>query len=311
MRAELADGSQVTYETGRRQHQQFCISIGVRPCPATENQLCLFATYLAKRGLRHATIKVYLGGVRHMHISLGHANPFDWPMERLRLLMKGTRRQSAKVRPEKKDLRRPVAPDTMRVLRQAWEDEEPRRNGRMLWAACCVGWFGFLRAPFDPALHLSLADLQVDNWRSPEWIKVRIKKSKTDPFRLGTTICLGKTGEDLCPVAAILSYLVERTLLPGPLFVFANGRPLRKDALVQHMQQALSSAGIDAGKYIGHSFRIGAATTAAAAGIEDSTIQTLGRWRSDSYQRYIRLQPEQLAPISKKLVGGCRAREKQ
>ena len=147
-------------------------------------------------------------------------------------------------------------------------------------------------ALFDPALHLSLADVQVDNWRSPEWVKVRIKQSKTDPFRLGATICLGRTGEDLCPVAAIVGYLVEGRLRPGPLFVFADGRPLRKDALVLRMQQALFSAGIDAGKYTGHSFRIGAAT-AAAAGIEDSMIQTLGRWRSDSYQRYIRLQLEQ------------------
>ena len=213
----------------------------------------------------------------------GHANPFDRPMERLRLLMKGARRESGKVRPE--DLRRPVTADTMRVLRQAWEREEPRRNGRMLWAACCVGWFGFLRAGeftvpkgalYNPALHLGLADLQVDDWRYPEWVKVRIKQSKTDPFRIGATICLGRTGEDLCPVAAILGYLVERSLQPGPLFVFADGRPLRKDALVQHMQQALSSAGIDVSKYIGHSFRIGAATTAAAAGIEDSRPWVVG-----------------------------------
>ena len=56
----------------------------------------------------------------------------------------------------------------------------------------------------------------------------------------------GRSGGQLaCPVAAILLYLVDRTLRPGPLFVFIDGRPLRKDALVQRMQQALTSAGID------------------------------------------------------------------
>ena len=121
---------------------------------------------------------------------------------------------------------------------------------------------------------------------------------------LGATIDLGWTGEDLWSVAAIQGYLVDRTLRPSPLFVFADGRPLRKAVLLQRMQQALASAGIHAGKYTGHSFRIGEATAAAAAGYEDSTMQTLGRWGSDSYQRYIRLRPEALAPINKRLVGG-------
>ncbi|KAJ4918189.1 hypothetical protein JOQ06_014324 [Pogonophryne albipinna] len=37
-----------------------------------------------------------------------------------------------------------------------------------------------------------------------------------------------------------------------------------------------------------HSFRIGAASTAARLGISDQTIQVLGRWSSQAYHTYIR-----------------------
>ena len=41
---------------------------------------------------------------------------------------------------------------------------------------------------------------------------------------------------------------------------------------MEHIQKALLSANLPAHLYAGHSFCIGAATTVAAAGIEDSTI---------------------------------------
>ena len=46
---------------------------------------------------------------------------------------------------------------------------------------------------------------------------------------------------------------------------------------------------MNAGCYAGHSRRIGAATTAAARGLEDSTIQMLCRWKSLAYLEYIRI----------------------
>lgn len=55
------------------------------------------------------------------------------------------------------------------------------------------------------------------------------------------------------------------------------------------MRSAPQQAGVDATKYSGHSFCIGAASTAAAVGVQDSTIKTLGRWQSSAYQLYVQI----------------------
>ena len=41
------------------------------------------------------------------------------------------------------------------------------------------------------------------------------------------------------------------------------------------LREVLQVAGVDQSKYSGHGFRIGAAITAAARGMEDSIIKTL------------------------------------
>ena len=67
------------------------------------------------------------------------------------------------------------------------------------------------------------------------------------------------------------------------------------------MREALQLSGVDITQYSGHSFRIGAASTAAAVGIEDSLIKTLGRWESTAYLSYVRVPQDRLAGVSKQL----------
>ena len=84
----------------------------------------------------------------------------------------------------------------------------------------------------------------------------------------------------------------------GALFRFQDGRLLTRQRFVEEVRKALQQAGVDQAKYCGHSFRIGAATTAAAKGMEDSIIKTLGRWRSLAYLDYVRIPRDQLAQYS-------------
>ena len=142
----------------------------------------------------------------------------------------------------------------------------------------------------------------MDSYDNPKVVKVRIKASKTDPYRLGVDIFLGRTHKDLCPVAAILSYMLQRGPGPGPLLKFADGKPLTRPRFVSRIMEALSQAGVNCDPYLGHSFRTGAATTAARQGIEETTIKMLGRWKSSAYQLYIKTPRDQLAAVSQRMV---------
>lgn len=119
---------------------------------------------------------------------------------------------------------------------------------------------------------------------------------------MGTHIHLGRTGSTLCPVSAVLVHLAIRPSAPGPLFIFQNGTPLTRGQLVSQLRKALCQAGVNNDNFSGHSFRIGAATTAAHVGLNDSVIQTLGRWWSSVYTAYIRTPDTVLIAASSALA---------
>ena len=151
---------------------------------------------------------------------------------------------------------------------------------------------------FDPSSHLSLKDIAIDKRDDPPLVQIHRKVSKTDQERKGVSIFIGKKGDDLCSVAALTAYLAFRGHAESPLFQFKDRTPLIKDRFVQHVRAVLSSAGYDPSVYAGHSFRIGAATTAAQRGIEDSVIKALGRWKSEAFQTYIKMLWDRLASIA-------------
>ena len=266
-------------------------SEGRQAVPASEEGLCRFMARLAGDGLMHRTIKSYLSGVRHLHIEEGLPNSFIQPVHRLHYYLRGVKRLEGEKGVVGRE-RLPISPNILRRIKKVWDQGTPGQDEVMLWAACCLAFFGFLRAgeltvpseaAFDDAVHLTRDDLAVDNPRNPSVLMLRLKASKTDPFRRGIFLFIGKTDSDLCPVAAVLSYLLMLGKTQGPLFQFTDGRFLTRQRFVAAVRDAMGKAGVECSRYCGHSFRIGAATTAAAREMEDSIIKTLGRWKSLAY----------------------------
>ena len=280
------------------------------PYPLLEDTLCRYMAFLAKEGIKHRTIKPYLSHIRCLQIQQGLGNPFATTLPRLECVLTGIKRVEARGGNATRT-RLPITIDILQCLYEVWLGQPAWAEGVMLWAAACIGFFGFLRAgeftvpsaeAYNPDTHLILSDIALDSHTSPSVVRVSIKQSKTDPFRQGVDIFIGRSGSTVCPVQALIQYLGLRSSAPGPLFVLSSGVPLTRAFLVTNLQAALRKSGLDDKAFNGHSIRIGAVTTAAQPGLEDSLIQTLGRWRNDAYKLYIKLPREQLAGISRALT---------
>ena len=206
--------------------------------------------------------------------------------------------------------RLPITPELLQKMHAVWSRDPKSFDSVMLWAACCLGFFGFLRAGEFTCTHtktasdavLSLSDVAIDSRDTPQVLVVHLRHNKTDPFGVGAHLYLGRTSSILCPVAAVLGYLAIRPPDPGPLFICRDGSPLSRGYLIEGMRAALSQAGVDSSQFAGHSLRIGAATTAARAGFSDSFIQTLGRWKSSAFTTYIRTPPADLIAVAARMA---------
>ena len=126
-------------------------------------------------------------------------------------------RKASKVDHGSREFRLPITPKILRHIKESWEEDQIDRDRVMLWAAFTLCFFSFMRSGepccttggvFDQMRDLTPQDIAVDNVRDPKTMKVRLKCSKTDPFREGTDIYLARTGDEICPITATLSWLV-------------------------------------------------------------------------------------------------------
>ena len=133
-------------------------------------------------------------------------------------------------------------------IRDVWSKSSPTHDQIMLWAAFTLAFFGFLKSgkicspsdkAYHPSAHLSFTgDVAIDHPQNPSIMCVHLKTSKTDPFRKGVDIFLGRT-HDLCPISAMLAYLAVRGGAEGLLFQFRNGLLLTRDCPVVKLREGL------------------------------------------------------------------------
>ena len=140
----LATTTRATYATGQQRFAAFCQTIHAYPVPASEHTLILFATHLATSNIAHTTIKVYISAIRHMHVSAGlHAEFNSQLTPRLQLTLKGIQRNQATSHPPR--VRLPITLQIMQSINDLLTNQPLSYTNILIWAACCLAFFGFLR----------------------------------------------------------------------------------------------------------------------------------------------------------------------
>ena len=72
----VASSTSKVYSTAQRLFLDFCHRLSLTSLPASEATLILFVTELAQTRA-HSTIKAYLAGARHLHVTQGLGNPLQ------------------------------------------------------------------------------------------------------------------------------------------------------------------------------------------------------------------------------------------
>ena len=227
-----------------------------------------------------------------MHIEQGLSDPTT--DELLHLVCRGIHRRQTTL--ERKRL--PITINILKTLKsQLRLSNYPAREQRMLWSAFTLSFYGFLRA--SEGLSLTWSDVTITDTH----VLIELRQSKTDPFRRGQSIRIYATNSSTCPVRALKLFANKIDTKLPQLHVFSAGTlsPLTRSKLTEILRHLLSQAGMYPSNYASHSFRIGAATTAAAAGLPTWLIKTLGRWSSNAYLTYVRCPNSVIASVPKTL----------
>lgn len=110
----------------------------------------------------------------------------EWPRLQY-VLLRGVKRSQAG---SPKRVRLPITADLMACIQQVlFTNSNDPFHTKLIWAACCLAFFGFLRcgeftlsrSSETPAIWSS--DVAVDSHSDPSTVRIHLRRAKCDPYR--------------------------------------------------------------------------------------------------------------------------------
>ena len=293
--ASLATSTQVTYTSCVNKFIDFRYQYNLVPAwPSSYRDIMAYMAFMSLGGWAPSSIFTHLSAISYVHKINLWPDPTDCFV--VKKMKEGCKRQGYHT-----DNRRPITYKLLgRLIDVLPSICSSAFEVTLFKAAFMLSFFGFLRVgeftsptkSADTSRIIAVSDISFKN----EGFELRIRYSKTDQRGISVPLFFQRAhNSNFCPVRAITNFLQIRGSQPGPLFVHFNGGPLTRGQFSHILKKGIKVLGLPPAGFSPHSFRIGAATSAAMCGLSDDHIKALGRWKSTAFQLYIR--PGQLDSI--------------
>ena len=258
--------------------------------PISSATLALFIAYLFERQYAPSTVNTYVSALGYSHKLSGLPDPTR--VFYIIQMLKGYGKNGSRL-----DSRLPITLPVLTSMLQG--SSQIKGSGYQICqfkAMCSLAFFAFLRiGEITTAKKRSCQPLQMqhiehvhDSGKRVASIKLTFHDFKHNYDQRPFTLILHRQAA-ACPVQLLLDYLVMRGNQEGAIFIRQDGTPVSRDEFSSRLSEAITVCGLDPSRYKGHSFRIGAASHAAERGMSDSQIRIMGRWKSNAFQKYIRV----------------------
>ena len=288
LHASLARSTQVTYTNCIEKFANFRFNHGlVQAWPVTLQSITAFIAFMSLAAYAPSTIFTHIAALSFVH----KINSWPDPTQSfvIKKLREGLKRQGHHT-----DSRQPI---TYKLLGRLIDVLPSVCSSvyeiSLFKAAFLVSFFGFLRVgeftTSSKQSDISHVILFSDVLFIEGGMEITLRYSKTDQRGVSTPLYFqGSRNPLLCPVRAMSQFLQARGPSEGPLFIHFNREPLTRYQFSQVLKKCVRVIGLSPRDFGPHSFRIGAASSAAMCGLSDSDIQALGRWKSAAFKLYIR-----------------------
>lgn len=297
--AAWEQGTHTNQHSAWQCYSDCCLSHDLPADPVTYKSLGYFAVTCRLRGNKHSYLKSLVSNLKTYCTRMGIQ--FLSPAEetQFKYVMRGL----AKFNPSPTERKRPITKAVLEaiILHADLNNLKDLQTITMAYLAHDA----LLRG--RELTNLKVRDL---HWESASRVKLSIVASKCNKDGPAEEVFIDASGS-ISAVSLLQRYgsvlELHTAALTAPLFPLvvkdSSGtvdvfwaKPTDKAAhFVPAIRALLLAASFDANEYSGHSFRAGGATDRWTAGCPPEIIKSHGRWKSDCFYIYIRVDPRLLA----------------